>query len=379
MIPRYGSAIRGGAEQAVRGLAEHLVAAGWEVEVLTTCAVDNRTWADELPAGIETINGVTVHRFPSESGRDRSFDRASRRLLAHPERASEPAQREWLRLQGPNSAALLDAVRHCDAGVVAFSPYLYAPTVLGLPLAGRRAVLHPAAHEEAPIRLSMYRAVFEGGAGLVYHTASERRLVERRFRVASLPQVLLGLGVDDAVEGGTVPVEGEYLFYVGRIDEGKGTRLLAAFVETYRQRRSRDIRLVLAGPVQDRPAGDGVVVLGEVDEAAKWALHRGATAFVMPSAYESFSIALMEGWCAGRPALVNAASDVLREHCERSGGGLWFDGYPAFEAALDRLLADGELRDAMGAAGRRYVDANYRWPIVVDRYQRFATQVAARA
>ena len=378
VVPRYGVGIRGGAEQAARGLAEHLVVDGWDVEVLTTCAVDNRTWTEELPAGTETVNGVTVHRFGSESGRDRSFDKVSGRVLAYPARASHGEQLEWLRLQGPNSAALLDAVRTSDADAVAFYPYLYAPTVLGIPLAGRRAVLHPAAHDEAPIRLSMYREVFEGAAGLVYHTASERQLVERRFKVASTPQVVLGLGVDDPPAGATTPVEGPYLLYVGRVDEGKGTRVLAAYVDAYRRHRRSDIQLVLAGPVQDRPSGDGVVVLGEVDDATKWALYEGATTFVMPSAYESFSLVLMEAWSAGRAAIVNGASAVLREHCERSGGGVWFDGYARFEVLLDRLLGDASLRASMGAAGRRYVEAHYRWPVLIARYARFLEGVAGR-
>ena len=30
----------------------------------------------------------------------------------------------------------------------------------------------------------------------------------------------------------------------------------------------------------------------------------------------------MEAWLEGTPAVVAAGSDVLREHCERSGGGL---------------------------------------------------------
>jgi glycosyltransferase involved in cell wall biosynthesis len=380
VVPRYGVEIRGGAEHAARQLAEHLVAdLGWDAEALTTCALDSRTWANELPAGMAMVNGVIVHRFRSETGRDKHFDRASCRILGSPARAKDDEQREWLRLQGPSSAGLLDAVASSDADLVVFYPYLYEPTVKGIATVGRRAVLHPAAHDEPPLRLPMYEHVFRAAAGLVYHTDSERRLVERTFAVPTTRQIVLGLGVDDRVSGGSAPTHAPFVVYVGRVDEGKGTRVLVEYFARYKARRPGPLRLVIAGPVHDRPSSHPEVdLLGEVDEATKWALYEHAAVFVMPSAYESFSIVLMEAWECGTPALVNGASDVLREHAERSGGGLTFDSYARFEAVLDRLMADDELRMAMGAAGRSYVDRNYRWPALIERYRRFLEGVASQ-
>ena len=380
VVPRYGIEVRGGAEQAARQLAEHLVAdLGWDAEALTTCAVDSRTWANELPAGMTIVNGVLVHRFRSESGRHRHFDRASSRVLAWPARAGADEQEAWLRLQGPSSAGVLDAVAGTDADLVVFYPYLYEPTVRGIGLVGRRAVLHPAAHDEPPLRLPMYEPVFAAASGLVYHTESERRLVERTFAVRTTRQIVLGLGVDDRVAGGTVPADAPYLVYVGRVDEGKGTRVLVDFFAAYKERHPGPLRLVIAGPVHDRPMSHrDVDVLGEVDELTKWALYERALAFVNPSAYESFSIVLMEAWECGTAVLVNGASEVLREHCIRSGGGLWFDGYARFESALDHLITDEALRVRLGAAGRAYVDRHYRWPALIDRYRHFLEGAAAR-
>jgi glycosyltransferase involved in cell wall biosynthesis len=380
VVPRYGVEVRGGAEQAARQLAEHLVSdLGWDAEALTTCALDSRTWANELPSGMSIVNGVIVHRFHAESGRDRHFDRASGRVLAWPARAGGDEQDTWLRLQGPSSAGLLDAVAGTDADLVVFYPYLYEPTVRGIGLVGRRAVLHPAAHDEPPLRLPMYEPVFAAAAGLVYHTESERRLVERTFAVRTTRQIVLGLGVDDRVPGGRALLDAPYLVYVGRVDEGKGTRVLVEFFAAYKERHPGPLRLVIAGRVHDAPpVHRDVDVLGEVDEATKWSLYEGALAFVNPSAYESFSLVLMEAWECGTAALVNGASEVLREHCVRSGGGLWFDGYARFESALDRLVADETLRARLGAAGRAYVDRHYRWPALIDRYRHFLEGVAAR-
>ena len=45
VTPRYGTEVIGGAETAARMLAERLcVRPGWEVEVLTSCALDHLTW-----------------------------------------------------------------------------------------------------------------------------------------------------------------------------------------------------------------------------------------------------------------------------------------------------------------------------------------------
>ena len=62
---------------------------------------------------------------------------------------------------------------------------------------------------------------------------------------------------------------------------------------------------------------------------------------VNPSAYESFSLVLLESWSLGVPVLVNASCAATMEHCERSGGGLWFESYRSFEVTVERLVADG--------------------------------------
>jgi glycosyltransferase involved in cell wall biosynthesis len=98
---------------------------------------------------------------------------------------------------------------------------------------------------------------------------------------------------------------------------------------------------------------------------------------VCPSPYESLSIALLEGFAVGTPGLVNAGSAVLEEHCLRSNGGLFYGNGDEFVEALDRLVRDVSLRTALGAAGRRYVEAEYRWDAVLARY-RDLIEAAAR-
>ena len=114
-----------------------------------------------------------------------------------------------------------------------------------------------------------------------------------------------------------------------------------------------------------------LAVTGVVDEATKWALLRGARLLAAPSRHESFSLTVVEALTAGVPVVVNAMCGATREHCERSGAGLWFGDFAEFEAALELLTTDDALHEVMRANGRRYVDANYRWPVILDRYTTF--------
>ena len=60
----------GGAETLLRKLAERLVAKGWQVDFLTTCARNHFTWENEIEPGDTMIAGITVRHFPVDGGRD---------------------------------------------------------------------------------------------------------------------------------------------------------------------------------------------------------------------------------------------------------------------------------------------------------------------
>ena len=387
VVPRYGAQVTGGAETGARMLAERLVASyGWEVEVLTTCALDAMTWEDSFDPGTAEEAGVTVHRFASRAGRDRGFHDYSGPLLSHASQATLDEAERWIDLQGPVCPDVVDAAVASDADIVAFYPYLYYPTVRGLPRVGRRAVLHAAAHDEAPIRLPVFPEVFRSAGGLVFHTFGERRLVHHLFDVAERPQVVLGLGID--ARPGDAPAarravglgERPYVCSIGRVDDQKGSGALWRFFLAYKERHPGPLALVLAGQVVDRPPDHPDLVLtGPVDEDVKWGLLTGSSALVSPSAMESFSLVVVEAWSAGVPVLVNAQCAATVEHAVRSGGGLWYGGFAEFEAALSRLTTDGALACALAGAGRRYVDANFQWPVVLARYRSFLDGALGRS
>jgi len=384
VVPRYGLEVIGGCETAVRELSEWLVKdTAVAVEVLTTTASDSTTWAEHYAPGTTQEAGVTVHRFPVTSGRAPDCDTRGAPLLARAKHLTVADQQRWLELQGPVSPALIEAVASTDADLVSIHPYLFWPDVAAHGAARVPVVFHPYAHDEAPLRLPLFAPLFEESAGLVFQMGAERRLCERRFEIAARRAITLGLGVvaaagsADEARASVGLGDRPYLLCVGRVDNGKGVRVLFDWFAAYKQRRPGPLALAFAGPlVHALPAHPDVLVTGMVTEPVKWGLMRGAESLVSPSANESFSLVVLEAWVSGVPVVVNGRCAVTREHCERSGGGLWFDGYAQFEAVIDRLVADDELRAALAARGAAYVDRSYRWPAIANRYEAFLESCA---
>ncbi len=386
VTPRYGAEVTGGAETGARQLAEHLVATfGWEVEAYTSCALDLISWANVLPAGTSVSNGVWVHRFEAVGGRPKAFFELDGRLRVAPRHASRSDAERWVELNGPVVPALVDALEVSDADVVAFYPYLFYPTVMGIARVQAPSVLHPAAHDEPALYLPVFKDVYRRADAICYHSQAERRLVQRVHQVADRPQIVLGLGVgrplDGGRRGGDILGIGDrpYIVCVGRVDAHKGSTMLARFFQLFKERNPGPLALAFVGTqVADLGEHDDIVITGAVDEGTKWDLLRDAVALVSPSALESFSLVLMEAWQQARPVLVNALCDPTREHCQRSGGGLWFSSYRHFEAALNRLLSDPLLRQVLGSRGKAYVEQNYEWPVVIERYASFLEAVVER-
>jgi glycosyltransferase involved in cell wall biosynthesis len=394
LVPRYGEEVVGGTEHWLRELCEHLVAdRGWTVEVFTTCAQSAATWADEYRPGTTAEGGVTVHRFRSLSGRNSGYLHQLERLRRDPTSYTVAEAAEYVRLVGPvcpaATAAAVAAVEdgHCE--LMAVTPYLYWPTVTAVPRMGRRVIFHGAAHDEPELYLPVMAPVFEAVGGFAFNSFSERELVERNFAVGHLPSGVIGNAVDEgagdpAAARGALGLDPDepFVLCVGRVERAKGATALAAmwdlYVERSRARRVEAPRLVLLGPEHEQiRAGPAVLRAGRQPESVKWGALAACELLVAPSAQESFSLVVLEAWLAGRPVVVNGRCGPTVEHCRRSGGGIWFDGYGDFEAGVDRLLGAPDLRDELAARGAAYTRDVFAWPRILDRYEELAGRILA--
>lgn len=382
VVQRYGDEITGGAERLCQQVAERLAQRA-AVDVLTTTALDYRTWANHFPPDTSTLRGVTVRRFHVSGLRAADFDRFSARLFAGPRTLAD--ERRWLDKQGPLVPDLLAYLR--DAGraydVVVFFTYLYSPTVDGLPLVAERAVLVPTAHDEPPLGLRIYEPLFTAARHLLYLTEPERRLVERRFAVQHIPSTVVGAAVDVVPGDGhgfraRHGLDGDVLLYIGRVEPGKGCADLLAYHHAARARHGR-LHLVLVGQVaMPIPADPYVHALGFVTEEEKRDALAAATVVVAPAPQESLCLAALEAWACGKAVLANAACEVLVHHCVASNAGLFYADGAEFAAGLDLLLARPDLRAALGRNGQRYVAQRYAWPAVEQRWWQVVEAVSNR-
>src|ERR687891_1855665 len=90
----------------------------------------------------------------------------------------------------------------------------------------------------------------------------------------------------------------------------------------------------------------------------------------VPSPYESLSLLALESFAVGTPILANARSEVLVDHCHKSNAGLYYADRDEFTECLKLLVAEQRLRAAMGRNGRHYVRQNYRWDVILGKYER---------
>jgi glycosyltransferase involved in cell wall biosynthesis len=382
VVQRYGAEVAGGAEQCCREFASRLAHRDHEVDVLTSCAQSYVDWADSYPPGTDEVDGVVVHRLPVRRPREtRLFAPIHRRVVTGRKPVPFHLQREWMRLQGPDLPGLVPWLEEhaLDYDVIVFFTYLYETTFVGLPVAARLrpTLLHPTAHDEPPLYLDLFDIVFNVPDALGFLTEEERDLVRRRFRWSG-PCSVTGVGVevdrpgDDRAFRATFGVgERPYLLFVGRVDPHKGSQELYEYFVAYKRRNAGDLALVILGEqVSELPAHPDVILTGFVDDATRRGALTGALAAVVPSYFESFSMVLTEAWAERKAALVQGRCAVLAGQAIRSGGAIPYQGFAEFEASVDAIVADRALARALGEAGRRYVEARYRWDDVLDRYER---------
>jgi glycosyltransferase involved in cell wall biosynthesis len=165
-------------------------------------------------------------------------------------------------------------------------------------------------------------------------------------------------------------LHGPFVLYGGRSGPGKGCEELIEYFSTYVE-EGGDAMLVLMGvklmPLPEEPF---VRFAGLLSERERMQALEAATVVVVPSPHESLSLLALEAFAVGTPVLVNARSDVLVDHCQKSHAGLYYADRDEFVECLKLLVADERLRRALGRNGRDYVRRNYRWDVILAKYER---------
>jgi glycosyltransferase involved in cell wall biosynthesis len=414
IVPRYGTEILGGAEYHCRLVAERM-AERHQVDVLTTCARDATTWQNEYPEAPDRIRGVMVRRFANAQTRDpQAFDRLSARVLSPGHTAADEA--EWLRQQGPWCPPLIDYLtrHHATYDGLVFFGGVHALSVVGLAVAPSRSILVPAAKDEPALDLAIVREAFGRPRAIAYNTPTERRFLASRFPIRAEVQDVIGCGVDlpqhhayprqgpgasDATEGeaehgrdgetedGLVRrsshltsrgamfrrrhrLHGPFVLYGGRIEAGKGCEELVEYFSSYVEAGGEAALVLMGVKLMPLPEEPFMTFAGLLSETERGQALEAATVVVVPSPVETLSLLALEAFSVGTPVLASARSEVLVDHCLTGNAGLFYADRDEFVEGLTMLVADEQLRAALGRNGREYVRRHYRWDIVLSKYER---------
>jgi glycosyltransferase involved in cell wall biosynthesis len=185
-----------------------------------------------------------------------------------------------------------------------------------------------------------------------------REATRRAWGVEPDDPVALFVGGDWARKGLDVAIDA--------LQRAPSWRLVVAGRGDHRAHRARAARLGVAARVR---------MLEPTADVA--ALFQGADAFVLPTAYETFSLVTYEAAASGLPLLVtpvNGVEDIL-EH----GVNGWFITRDPADVArhLNVLDADPELRRRMGEAARA-ASRRFSWTSMIDAYEALYRDLAAR-
>jgi glycosyltransferase involved in cell wall biosynthesis len=384
VVQRYGAEIAGGSEAHCRAIA-HQLAARHEITVLTSSASDYVSWRNAFAAGESRDGVVRVIRFAVRHPRDlHAFADLSDEVFDGA--APRDRQDAWFQANGPDVPELLEHLRQHGAtyDLVVFWTYRYSPSFFGVPIVKDRAVLVPTAEEDRAIDLDILGEFFTLPAAYLFLTPEEQTLVSSRAAGPLGPSAVIGMGLEPAEAPvdrsllGSHGIPSDYVLYLGRVDRNKGCHTLLDHFQSYAGASAPDdVTLVLAGPAKMRiPEHPRIRALGYVADDLRRALLAHARALVVPSPYESLSIALLEGWNHGVPAIVNARCAVLQGQVRRANGGIPYRSGEEFCEAMAYFHSHDTERRVIGEQGRRYVEREYRWPTVVERVERLLGEVS---
>jgi glycosyltransferase involved in cell wall biosynthesis len=378
VVPRCGQGIAGGAETLVRELAERLSSRGNPIEILTTCAKDNRTWQNFFTPGESTENGVLVRRF-AVSERDLDSWVPLQIKLSQGLRLSVEEEVAWM-THSVNSYDLYEYIKSNSHKYRAlfFAPYLFGTTFWGSLIDPARSILIPCLHDESYAYTNVIASMFRLTKGCLFNALPEKWLAQSLYGEVCGDEVGMGFDpVEYKVRTAESKVPSRYILYVGRKETGKNLHLLVDYfiASKLSNQIDSDVGLVIVGGGDfsdiNRPKAknrNDIFDLAHVSEEEKKALLQNAICLIQPSTNESFSIVLMEAWQLKTPVVVHARCPVTKYHVEQSNGGLYFGSEAEFALVLNKIINDPELAKSFGHNGDKYVATQYNWSAVLARF-----------
>jgi glycogen(starch) synthase len=407
LVHRYWPS-HGGAEKSFQLLSNSWAAAGHQVTVYTTNALDFRYFWDSdaahLPPGEETVDGVRVVRFPvrylpfhrtPDSAASRLPLAAARGWLAHSPwlpsliRASGRTHRSFDIVHASSLPVNAIIRAGCRIARRAAIPLVISPHVHSGERCEPGGLL---GHYTEPEQLAMLGAA----DAVIAKTDGEAELLAGHG-VAAERITVVPNGLDlDSMGGGDgerfrqrYGVDGPLVLHLAHKSVLKGSRDTVEAMKLL-WRRGSAARLVLAGSTEegfgsylrgiDPVFRERIIDLESPDEQVKKDALAAQDVFVLPSRADSFGYVFLESWYYGKPVIGAMAGGIPAVIDDGEDGLLVPCGqYRVLAEYLDRLLRDTGMRERLGRAGQEKLRRRYDWertvfPLYQDLYTRLTTE-----
>jgi glycosyltransferase involved in cell wall biosynthesis len=171
----------------------------------------------------------------------------------------------------------------------------------------------------------------------------------------------------------------DFLLFVGDLSRDKGIEVL---LHAYAELVNPPPLVLIGRRCADTPAAfpPNVIVLGSWPHEAVMAAWQRSSIALIPSTWpEPFGIVAIEAMAASRPVIASLTGGLPDIVVDGETSFLVSPGDPnALRQAMERLIADRELRECMGRAGRRRV-AEFQASTVVPRIEQVYQTLIAKA
>ncbi|WP_235866312.1 glycosyltransferase [Serinibacter arcticus] len=352
-----GSGDVGGMNVVVRHTCDALARAGHRVEVITR-------WSDPATAGREEIDGVVVHRLAV--GPPRTV------LKGENEAFMDDFGRE-LALLGPMD--LLHS-HHWFSGIAALPvarswgvPHLQSFHSIAAP---ESTDLSAGERPESPGRLQGEAFLAQQSDGVLAVSRAEAMTALERLGAPPERLTVVYPGVDSALfhPAPETPGKRSSVLVAARLEPLKGVDLAIRALALLPVER-RPLLRIAGGATADASFGpellelaaglglrDDVELLGPQSRTGLADLMRSSTMVMVPSHSETYGLVALEAAASGVPVIASATGGLVEAVRDGTTGLLVQGRRPQdWAAAVDRLLAEPELRERLGRQGREHAVA----------------------
>jgi glycosyltransferase involved in cell wall biosynthesis len=218
------------------------------------------------------------------------------------------------------------------------------------------------------------------GIALSEQIRSELLKCNPRLQVIVIPNGVAPELIDRHVDSNG----GGHILFLGRIDiEQKGLDLLLNAIQQAKDGGLPPVQIAGSGIAREEARLQHMIAKAELKHRIKWlgkisgeeknTAFQKAVFLVMPSRFEGFPLALLEAFCWKLPVILFSIPELaaLPESCCMKIKPFDVD---AFSKAMVRLAHDIRLREQMGCAAKKWVQA-FSWDALADQYENFFAKI----